>query len=178
MFKVTRRITSFNDANQKPQLLADEIIEAFSPFPTLESFQLQNLFYIQDFPPSLSTRHSDTPYNLDLPAGALRFVKIRMPTQAEIVADLRKNNQEIPTDWRKFNVHRTDSIDYLYVLSGKITYVVGEELIELNEGDFLTQLGPEHTWINDNDQPCYLFGVVVGVKPTGLKKEMAVDAEL
>ncbi|MCD6055132.1 MAG: hypothetical protein K0R12_94 [Gammaproteobacteria bacterium] len=94
-------------------------------------------------------------------------MKIRMPTKAEMIADLKQTGENIPQDWHKFNLHRTDSIDYIYILSGHISCIIGNKRIELSQGDFLTQIGPEHTWINDNDQPCYIFCVMMGIQPAG-----------
>jgi len=60
-------------------------------------------------------------------------------------------------------LHRTDSIDYAYVLSGKVTCVVGKKSTELTTGDFIVQISPEHTWINNNDEPCYMLCVMIGI---------------
>lgn len=146
----------------KSAIVADEIVEDIHPYDSFPSFLIQNLFYTEDFPQSIKTRHVATPYNRDLPKAALRFVKIRMPTLAEKIADFQNTGQDIPEDWTKFNLQSTGSADYIYILSGEVTCVVGEEQLHLKTGDFLAQIGAEHTWINDHDQPCYMLCVMIG----------------
>lgn len=92
--------------------------------------------------------------------------------------DLIKAGKTAPEDWATFNLHSTDSIDYIYVLSGAITCVVGEQTINLNTGNFLAQIGPEHTWVNDNDEPCYILCVMCGIKPSGERKKMVLSSFL
>lgn len=173
MFKETRRVVSGMDSSGNSKIISDEKIKAFIPYDIFPSFQIQNLFYTEDKVPSVQTRHLEKPYQIDLPEGALRFMKIRMPMKTEMMADLINANQPVPDDWTKYNLHCTDSIDYIYVLSGAITCVVGEELIDLKEGDFLSQISAEHTWINDHAEPCYLICVMVGAIPS--QNKMTVE---
>jgi mannose-6-phosphate isomerase-like protein (cupin superfamily) len=169
MLKETRRVLSGLDKNQKSILLADEKIASFIPYSIFPSFQLQELFYTEDKPQSLNTCHMQKPYDLQLPEGAIRFLKIHMPIKAEMSADLEKEEQPLPSDWTKFNLHQTDSIDYIYILSGSVTCIVGIQSTELHAGDFLVQIGPEHTWINSHNEPCHCLCVMVGTQPTNQK---------
>ena len=159
--QATRRITTGIDANGS-KILTDEIVDNLHPYAFFPSFQIQNLFYTEDFPQSIKTRHIDTAYNRNLPKGALRFVKIRMPTLAEKIADFQKTGQAIPEDWTKFNLRSTGSADYIYILSGEVTCVMGEQQLHLKAGDFLAQIGAEHAWINDHSEPCEMLCVMIG----------------
>ena len=176
MLKPIRRITTGIDSTtSESRLISNEQVEPFIPYPQFSCFKLQNMFYTEDNLQSLKTRHLDKPYDIELPPGAMRFLKLRMPTISEMTAELKAAGQTVPQDWTKYNLHNTDSIDYIYVLSGKITCVVGEQKIPLSEGDFLAQVGPEHTWINEHDEPCYVLAVMVGITPGGNRKKMAVE---
>jgi mannose-6-phosphate isomerase-like protein (cupin superfamily) len=172
MTETTRIVTTaFDIKTKQSKILADENIESLIPYQKCPSFQLQRLFYSEDNPLTLETRHLDKPYDINLPERAIQFLKIRMPTKAEITADLLRAGEPIPEDWHKFNLHRTESIDYIYILSGNITCIVGEKEFELSSGDFLVQIGPEHTWINDHDEPCYVLCVMVGTPtPEGIER--------
>jgi mannose-6-phosphate isomerase-like protein (cupin superfamily) len=172
--KPTRRVTSGIE-HKISKIMTDEEIETLVPYPAMTHFKIQDLFYTEENPQSVKTRHLDQPYDISLPCGAMRFMKIRMPTKKEMIADLTAAGQPTPDDWSMYNVHKTDSVDYIYVLSGEITYVVGEEKTQLRAGDFLAQIGPEHTWINDSDEPCYVLCVLVGIAPTGEAKKMVLD---
>lgn len=162
---ITRRVTTGVNEQRASHIIADEAVSMFAPYETFPSFQLQNLFYTEDSPQSLATRHNNAPYDINLPTGAFRFLRIRMPTVKEMIADLQAAGQPVPTDWKTFNLHATDSVDYIYILSGKITCVVGTEELQLQTGDFLAQVGPLHTWINNHDEPCYLLCIMLGTAP-------------
>ena len=164
MKKATRRLTTgINLEATESLIIADESVNWFAPYAKFPSFQIQELFYSEECPLSLATRHIVKEYDIDLPEKAIRFLKVRMPTKTEIIADLTRAGEPIPEEWHKFNLHRTDSIDYLYVLSGNITCVVGTKTTELSTGDFVVQVGPEHTWLNDNEEPCYMLCVMIGI---------------
>lgn len=176
MLKPTRRITTGIDhETNESKLIANELVEAFIPYPQFPCFKLQDIFYTEDNLQSLKTRHLAKPYDIDLPAGAMRFLKLRMPTISEMAAELKAADQTVPEDWAKYNLHNTDSVDYVYVLSGKITCVVGKQKIQLSEGDFLAQIGPEHTWVNEHNEPCYVLAIMVGIQPSGNRKKMTVE---
>ena len=159
--ETTRRVTTGIDAHGTSKVIADEQVPTQVPYPVWQSFQLQDLFYTQN-QQSTATRHVDKPYQLALAQGAMRITKIRMPTKAEMTAELQKANLPVPQDWAAFNLHKTASVDYIYVLSGSITGVVANQQFKLNTGDFLAQVGPEHTWINDSDEPCYVLCIMIG----------------
>ena len=48
--------------------------------------------------------------------------------------------------------HRTDSIDYAVVLSGKIDMPLDDQMVTLKAGDFLVQRGTVHNWVNRYDE--------------------------
>lgn len=175
MFEPGRRLVTGINTEKQSVVLSDEKVTAFTPYPIFPCFQIQELFYTEDNPQSLETRNVIKPYEIDLPKGAMRFMKIRMPTKKEMIAELRSAGEPLPDDWTTFNLHSTDSVDYAYVISGQITCVVGKQLVELKQGDFLAQIGPEHTWINDNSEPCYLLCIMVGIEPSGERKKMMVE---
>lgn len=164
MMPKTRRVTTGITPANRSDLFSDEQVSAIIPYPTWPSFQLQDLFYTEDNPLTMEARHLDKPYDLNLPEGAVRVIKIRMPTKAEMAAELQAAGQPVPDDWAKFNLHRTDSIDFIYILSGSMTCVVGDKRTVLRAGDFVAQVGSEHTWINDSDEPCISLCIMMGTQ--------------
>lgn len=72
--------------------------------------------------------------------------------------------------------HATDTIDYLIVMSGEITFVTetGETL--LRAGDVLVDRGNMHAWRNDSDAPCRIINVLVPALPAG--KGATVSGEM
>ena len=60
-------------------------------------------------------------------------------------------------------MHMTDSVDYVFVLSGEIWLVLetGEE-VRLTPGDCVIQNGTRHAWQNRTASPCEIIGVMIG----------------
>lgn len=170
MFANTRRIISGIDDKNQSTILSEDQVKAWAPYPMLPAFEIQELFYTEDNPQSIKTRNLNIPYDIQLPEGAFRVLLCRMMTVKEAEEGLRQTGQEIPKDWTKFNLHSTNSADYIYILSGEIDYVVGEKVVKLKQGDFLTQIAPEHTWVNNTDQPCMVLCIMIGLKSNGEPK--------
>jgi len=62
-------------------------------------------------------------------------------------------------------VHRTDSIDYLVVMSGEIDMELDGASVHLTAGDVLVQRGTIHNWVNRSSEPCVIAVVLVDAKP-------------
>ena len=57
--------------------------------------------------------------------------------------------------------HRTDSIDYLCVLSGEIDMDIDGAEVHLRAGDVMVQRGTIHNWINRGREPCVIAFVLI-----------------
>jgi quercetin dioxygenase-like cupin family protein len=63
-------------------------------------------------------------------------------------------------------VHRTDSIDYIVVMSGEIDMELDEgEAVHLKAGDVMVQRGTVHNWINRGTEPCVMAVILVHANP-------------
>lgn len=62
-------------------------------------------------------------------------------------------------------VHRTNSIDYIVVVSGEIYMQLDDSEVHLKAGDVLVQRGTVHNWVNRGPGPCVLAGVLIDAKP-------------
>jgi quercetin dioxygenase-like cupin family protein len=60
--------------------------------------------------------------------------------------------------------HRTDSIDYITVISGEIDMELDGSVVHLKAGDVMVQRGTIHNWINRGTAPCVLSVVLVAAK--------------
>ena len=60
--------------------------------------------------------------------------------------------------------HRTDSIDYIVVISGEIEMELDDTLVRLKAGDVMVQRGTIHNWINRGTAPCVLAVILVDAK--------------
>jgi len=60
--------------------------------------------------------------------------------------------------------HRTDSIDYITVISGEIDMELDDSSVHLQAGDVMVQRGTIHNWINRGTTPCVLTVVLIDAK--------------
>lgn len=62
-------------------------------------------------------------------------------------------------------MHATDTLDFVVVVSGEVTFITetGETL--LKAGDVLVDRGAMHAWRNDGDQVCRLINVLFPALP-------------
>lgn len=61
--------------------------------------------------------------------------------------------------------HTTDTVDYIYVISGEITALVDEGEVLMRQGDTLVQRGTRHAWSNRSDAPCRMIAVMIDAQP-------------
>jgi quercetin dioxygenase-like cupin family protein len=61
--------------------------------------------------------------------------------------------------------HRTDSIDYIMVISGEIDMELDDSTVHLQAGDVMVQRGTIHNWVNRGAAPCVLTVVLIDAKP-------------
>jgi len=61
--------------------------------------------------------------------------------------------------------HRTDSVDYLVVISGELVMQLDDSEILLKAGDVVVQRGTNHNWVNRGPNVCILAAVLIDAKP-------------
>jgi len=61
--------------------------------------------------------------------------------------------------------HKTNSLDYIFVLKGEIWALVDEEEVLLREGDCLIQRGTSHAWSNRSSEPCLVAAILIDAAP-------------
>jgi quercetin dioxygenase-like cupin family protein len=61
--------------------------------------------------------------------------------------------------------HRTDSIDYVVIISGEIDMELDDTTLHLKAGDVLVQRGTIHNWINRGTAPCVIAFILIDAKP-------------
>jgi len=60
--------------------------------------------------------------------------------------------------------HRTDSIDYIVIMSGEIDMELDGSVVHLRAGDVMVQRGTIHNWVNRGTEPCVLAVILVAAK--------------
>ena len=111
-------------------------------------------------------RHDPTP------SGSIfRVVEIPPEGAGKIDPDaafgqLGSHNKPSAADSAKHpTMHKTNSIDYLVVISGSMHMLMEEGEVELHAGDCIVQRGTNHAWVNRSGKPCLLAAVLIDAKP-------------
>jgi quercetin dioxygenase-like cupin family protein len=65
-------------------------------------------------------------------------------------------------------MHRTESIDYVFVLSGEIQMDMDASSVTLRTGDVMIQRGTNHAWANRSDAPARVAFVLLDAEPLGI----------
>ena len=61
--------------------------------------------------------------------------------------------------------HRTDSVDYVVVMSGEIDMELEDSVVHLRAGDVVVQRGTIHNWVNRGTKPCVIAAILIDAKP-------------
>ena len=63
-------------------------------------------------------------------------------------------------------MHRTDSIDYIVVMSGEIDMELDNGVeVHLKQGDVMVQRGTIHNWINRGTETCVMAVILIHADP-------------
>ena len=70
-------------------------------------------------------------------------------------------------------MHRTETIDYIIVLSGKIDMELDRgETVTIGPGDVMIQRGTNHAWRNRYEETCRLAFVLIDAEPLGFTEHL------
>ena len=110
------------------------------------------------------------------PANGSRFAVFTLPPDEQVVlsegfdvgAALEQMEAALPgmaghMEPDNPGMHRTDSIDYLYVASGQAILELDDGVeVEVRAGDTIVQNGTRHAWRNRSDEPCVIVVTLIG----------------
>jgi len=111
-------------------------------------------------PPSASAADTSTrPWELEPPpcGTCFRIVEIAPGDDAAVEADAEHEGFQ--------EAHATDTLDYVTVISGQVTLLVGDEEITLGPGDSVVQQpGVPHDWQNRSAERAVMVGVLLSAR--------------
>jgi len=61
----------------------------------------------------------------------------------------------------EIEIHSTQTVDYMVVISGELTLVLADREITLAPGDVAVQLAAPHGWANRGDEECVAMAVLL-----------------
>ena len=102
---------------------------------------------------------------LEPPPGGACFRIVEL-APGEDAAESAPEPSELEADHAGFqDAHATETLDYVTILRGEVTLVVGEAEVTLGPGDSVVQQpGVPHDWQNRSDQPAVMVGVLVSAQ--------------
>ena len=65
-------------------------------------------------------------------------------------------------------MHRTETVDYVIVISGEIDMDMDDSTVTLRGGDVMVQRGTNHSWVNRSNAPARVAFVLVDAEPLGI----------
>lgn len=106
------------------------------------------------------------------PSGTI-FRLVEIPPESKtsfnssgIFTELGSTNKPSEADSNRHpTMHKTNSVDYLVVISGEMTMEMEQGETLLKQGDCIVQRGTNHAWVNKSDKPCLLAAILVDAKP-------------
>ncbi|MEN4760060.1 cupin domain-containing protein [Chryseobacterium sp. C39-AII1] len=146
-----RIITGIKDG--KSVIVEDEIVKnAVEHFPNLI---ISDVWNTQQMPASLdlesqipNTGFPQTPKN----GTYFRYVSI--PPDKDLGLEV-KTGEPHPM------MHKTQTLDYIIILSGELYLIMEEGETLLKPGDIVIQRGTNHAWSNRSDEPCIQLAVLI-----------------
>ena len=65
-------------------------------------------------------------------------------------------------------MHRTDTVDYVFVLMGEVEMELDDSFVAMKAGDVMVQRGTNHAWHNRTNQPARIAFVLMDAKPLNI----------
>jgi len=169
-----RRVITGENAAGRSEFVADALTESRLYLPGYVT--LLDLWRMEGFPAELAADDSPVgPPLLNPPPGGLvaRLVGIPPATDPTAAGEdaaavfERMGGAEAhlsDSSQQHAGMHRTPTVDLIYVVSGEVYAVLEEGEKLLRAGDLLVQRGTTHAWTNRTDQTAYLFAVLISTQ--------------
>ncbi len=153
---VVRRVVTGIDSSGHSVVLSDGEAPQVVGDGTEQGYQIIEMWQTQATPPDLSGEDlSGLPYELEPVAGGAHWRIVVWPERDE-----------------PGHVHRTDTLDMLYIVSGQVILGVGDDAesmkeVHLGTGDAIVALANVHCWRNPGPGRCVAVATMVSSLPIG-----------
>lgn len=172
MAQTTRRVVTGHDANGKAIVLQDGVAPNLRVRDTT-GIASTLLWAVDESPPDISggVDRADRTLGVPPPPNGSVFRIVEFPP---LGAGKSTSNEAILREMgvagghaaaRSPFMHRTRSIDYAIVLSGRIKMLLDDSEVDLVAGDTVVQQGTNHAWENHGGEPCRIAFVLIDANP-------------
>lgn len=175
MFKTNRIITGHNEDGEATIIYTDKgkNVTEIKSWPGLFVTEL----WVTNEMPIINSGSEDQslrPMRHDPTDNGTIFRLVEIPPESKtsfdpegIFDELGSHNKPSEEDSAKHpTMHKTNSVDYLVVLTGKMTMVMEDDEIDICQGDCIVQRGTNHAWVNKYNEPCVIAAVLIDAVPT------------
>jgi mannose-6-phosphate isomerase-like protein (cupin superfamily) len=186
MLQKIRRVVTGHNAAGKAVILFDDHAPNVNPLKGWPGAGVTEIWVSDEMPVSNlgSTDRSLRQMRHDPTASGTIFRVVEIPPESAgtkidasaTFGQLGSTHQPSAADSAKHpTMHKTDSIDYLVVISGSMHMLMEEGEVELHAGDCIVQRGTNHAWVNRSGKPCVLAAVLIDAKPAPRTEPAACD---
>jgi hypothetical protein len=176
MHASVRRIVTGHDANGKSIFLSDGPAPSVYVPPGNPNVSLTDIWITAGAPASnegVADPTAQGPLQLLPPRNGTVIRILELPPDKErdyahtkkYFAGMGAEKNLAPNDKRHPGMHRTDTVDYICILSGEIWALMDDTEVLMKPGDCLIQRGTYHAWSNRSDKPCRFLAVLVDAAP-------------
>ena len=171
----TRRVVTGHDAAGRSIISFDDHGTNVTHIPSWEGLYVTELWVTAEMPVDNSgdADRALRPMKHDPDKAGTIFRLVEIPPESKttfnakgIFTELGSSNRPSEKDSSRHpTMHKTNSVDYLVVISGEMIMAMEEGETLLKAGDCIVQRGTNHAWINRSSSPCLLAAVLVDAKP-------------
>lgn len=183
MLYPARRIVTGHDAEGRSVILSDALATNLVFNPASPDRGLINFWRTNQSPPSnagVDDPMAGVPVGLLPPRNGtiFRFFQIapekneagrtkeeREAGMAAAFAAMGAASARVDTS-RHPSMHKTETVDYIILLSGEVTLLLDEGEVAMKPFDVVIQRGTNHGWVNHGDAPALLVAVLIDAIPT------------
>jgi mannose-6-phosphate isomerase-like protein (cupin superfamily) len=170
-----RRVVTGHNADGKSIILFDDHGTNVTHIPSWEGLYVTELWVTSEMPIDNqgAADRALRPMKHDPdPAGTI-FRLVEIPPESKttfnaagIFQELGSSNKPSEEDAARHpTMHKTNSVDYLVVLSGEMVMEMEDGSTLLKQGDCIVQRGTNHAWVNRSDKPCLLAAILIDAAP-------------
>jgi hypothetical protein len=186
MLKPIRRVVTGHNAEGRSVVLSDETVRTVGESPFWPGSGVTAVWTSNTAP--ASNRDEDLPADVTgFPkpgSGGVALMLLHVRPEAELeklpgeqraqatfpVARTFPEALEIDIS-KSYQMHATDTLDYIIVLTGEITVLMDECEVTLKPFDTLIQRGVNHGWVNRGAEPALIAGAVIDASPVERKRK-------
>jgi mannose-6-phosphate isomerase-like protein (cupin superfamily) len=172
--RIRRVVTAQNDAGRS-YILQDQLAPNQNEVASMPGLAITELWETLNVPANNegTADGADRPIRHEPPRGGTLFRTVEFPpdevwrgsVDSQKAFDSIGGGHTRDTASDDPMMHKSDTIDYVAILSGEIHAVMEEGEVLLKAGDVLVQRGTKHSWSNRSGQNCLLAVVLVSADP-------------